>query len=63
MSSRPCPNCRHSLPRPLDAASRDSRVEYYRCDFCEHVFNVPKDNPQAEPRTVAQGREQTAADW
>jgi len=38
----PCPKCHrpgHWLPSP----SRDSQVDYYRCDTCVHVWNVPKD--------------------
>jgi hypothetical protein len=38
----PCPRCQ----RPgywLSALSRNARVDYYRCDSCVHVWNVPKD--------------------
>ena len=44
----PCPKC----TRPgtyLKAVSQSSSVDYYRCDDCEHVWTVPKD--EREPTT------------
>jgi hypothetical protein len=44
----PCPKC----ARPgtyLKAVSQSSSVDYYRCDDCEHVWTVPKD--EREPTT------------
>jgi predicted nucleic acid-binding Zn ribbon protein len=29
----------------LPGPSKDAHVDYYRCDDCGHVWNVPKDNP------------------
>ena len=59
--STPCPNCQRVASCLLDSASHDARVDYYRCSSCGHVWNVPKDDPQAEPRIVVQGREPTTS--
>ena len=55
----PCPVCERSA-RWLDAASQDAHVDYYRCDGCGHVWNVPKGQPDAPRKTVVQGRPYSA---
>jgi hypothetical protein len=32
--------------------SLEAHVHYFRCDDCAHVWNVPKDSPQAAPKHV-----------
>jgi hypothetical protein len=36
----------------LESASEYAHVWYYRCDLCGHVWNVPKNDPNAAPRPV-----------
>jgi hypothetical protein len=55
MPVRSCPNCDQATPRKL-AASVGTSVNYYRCPRCGHVWHVPKDEPEAAPTTVMQGR-------
>jgi hypothetical protein len=38
----PCPQCQHPTPRHLEGASQDAWVNYYRCEYCSYVWNVPK---------------------
>ena len=38
--------------RWLEATSTLAYVNYYRCEHCGNVWNVPKDKPQAEPNIV-----------
>ena len=52
MLKPPCPACKNPAPRFLEAASEDALVDYYRCDECSCVFNVPKGRPAAEPVSV-----------
>lgn len=52
MPVRPCPICGTQTVRWLEASSAQAYVNYYRCEHCGHVWNVPKDKPQAEPNMV-----------
>jgi transposase-like protein len=46
----PCPKC--SQPGIyMKGLSQSSSVDYYRCDDCQHVWTVPKD--EREPTTDA----------
>ena len=38
----PCPKCAQPGTY-LKGLSHSSSVDYYRCDDCEHVWTVPKD--------------------
>ena len=41
MPHRSCPFC-HEPGRLLESVSRDSHVEYFRCDPCWHVWSHSK---------------------
>ena len=43
MLKRPC-QCQTS-PRLLEGASAESRMNFYRCDTCGHVWTIPKNDP------------------
>ena len=43
---RSCPLCARP-GRPLTSVSKDSVVDYYRCDECHHVWHHRKDEPNA----------------
>lgn len=38
----PCPNCSGDRGRWLEGSSKDAYVDYFRCDACGHVWNIPK---------------------
>ena len=46
----PCPKCAQPGTY-LKGLSHSSSVDYYRCDDCQHVWTVPKD--EREPTTDA----------
>jgi hypothetical protein len=52
MLKPPCPACGNPAPRFLEATSEDALVDYFRCDGCGCVFNIPKGQPAAEPVSV-----------
>ena len=52
MIKPPCPACENPEPRFLEATSEGALVDYFRCDTCRCVFNVPKGQPKAEPVSV-----------
>jgi hypothetical protein len=52
VSHTKCPDCRGAKVARLDVASAEARVHYYRCGECGHVWNIPKDDPDAPPRSV-----------
>lgn len=54
MSIRPCPVCQQPEPRVLEDVSRIALVIYYRCGTCGHVWNVPKDMPDAPIKHVTE---------
>jgi len=56
MPVRPCPQCRNPTARLLESASEHAHVWYYRCEKCGHVWNVPKNDPDATPRPVTPPR-------
>jgi hypothetical protein len=56
MPIRPCPTCNRPTLRVLAGPSAFAYVNYYRCETCGHVWHTPKDDPNAEPTTVMQGR-------
>ena len=60
MPIRPCPNCKNPAPHIVDRVITDAVVNYYRCDECGHVWNTPKDRPEAKAYIVTQGRRQYA---
>ena len=47
-----CPHCQAPRVRHLEASSRDAEVDYFRCEQCGRVWNVPKNAPMAPPRSV-----------
>lgn len=49
---RPCPRCQTPTVRLLELASKQAWVFYYRCEVCGHVWNIPKNDPDAPPRDV-----------
>ena len=52
MDTYSCPHCDERMGRWLEETSRDTYVNYYRCDACGHVWNVSKDDPYAQPVDV-----------
>src|SRR6476469_2660426 len=52
MPVQPCPVCRRTTPRWLEASSKEAPVNYYRCEGCGHVWVVPKTNPAAPPTVI-----------
>jgi hypothetical protein len=44
--------CQVPTIRWLEESSKYAYVNYYRCEACGHVWNVPKDNPDAPPKHV-----------
>jgi len=56
MPTRPCPCCERETPRWLEASSKNAFVNYHRCDICGCVWTLPKDDPDAAPTIVAEGR-------
>ncbi|HET9373227.1 MAG TPA: hypothetical protein VFO19_23350 [Vicinamibacterales bacterium] len=38
-----CPACHADLIERLQHISDGSRVDYWRCPSCRHIWNVPKD--------------------
>jgi hypothetical protein len=46
MPALPCPQCGKPTPR-LDIISPTAHSDYYRCDACSLVWNVPKDGRDA----------------
>ena len=52
MPIRACPQCFRATPKHLEASSKDACVNYYRCEGCGHVWNVPKDDPGGVPHAV-----------
>jgi len=57
-----CPNCDHPTPRWLGGPSQDASVDYYRCDVCGHVWNVPTHQPDADAATVSHGQAPQSVD-
>ena len=47
-----CPKCKDAPAQFLEALSEFAYVNYYRCERCAYVWNVPKSNPDATPRDV-----------
>jgi uncharacterized Zn finger protein len=37
-----CPSCSVNRGRWLEGSSKDAYVDYFRCDSCGHVWNIPK---------------------
>jgi hypothetical protein len=52
---RACPRC-YSPGRFLEGASKETHVDYYRCDTCGHVWRYDKENPSASPVDVTMRR-------
>jgi Pyruvate/2-oxoacid:ferredoxin oxidoreductase delta subunit len=52
MPIRPCPRCHRLTARWLEESSKHAYVNYYRCDGCGMVWNVPKENPDAPIKQV-----------
>jgi len=51
MQARPCPKC-GSDGKWLEASSEKSKVDYYRCHFCAHVWCLDKENPKLPARDI-----------
>ena len=43
---RPCPACDDPSPHLLVELSKDSAVDYYRCQHCRHVWTTSKETGQ-----------------
>jgi hypothetical protein len=52
MPSGCCPSCGGIFVRWLGELSKGAYVNYYRCESCAHVWDVPKDDPYAAPHHV-----------
>jgi uncharacterized Zn finger protein len=53
MPHRICPQCgRDGRLLELELAKLTTRVDYYRCDPCAHVWTHEKDNPEAPPEDI-----------
>jgi hypothetical protein len=52
MTKPSCPSCADPSPRYLQDSSNFAVVDYYRCEACGCVFNVPKGRPEAAPKSV-----------
>jgi hypothetical protein len=52
-----CPQCRATEVQRLDATSRDSDMDYFRCQACTAVWVVTKGVQPRRSWIVAQGRE------
>ena len=59
MTKPPCPACADPSPRFLEDSSSSAVVDYYRCEVCGCVFNVPKGRPEAKPKSVMGCEEDT----
>ena len=44
MSQRPCPNCGAADSKRRLDFSDESRVDYYRCESCGHVWTTSKED-------------------
>lgn len=53
----PCPDCHAPGSHWLESASRDARVDYFRCSKCGHIWNTPKPGEPGEQRDVTQRRQ------
>lgn len=42
MAPQNCPTCQNPTHRILDTADLDARMDYYRCERCGTVWNIPK---------------------
>ena len=59
MPYRPCPNCRATAPRLLEATSAAAYVWYVRCATCGHVWTISKDGKETtQDVTVRTNRDQ-----
>jgi hypothetical protein len=47
-----CPACQSGNVIWLEGTSRISRVDYYRCSNCGHVWVIAKGEPNAAPHDV-----------
>jgi hypothetical protein len=46
---------RSAIPRRLPSwkhISKAAQVEHFRCQYCGHVWNTPKHDPEGKPRHV-----------
>jgi Zn ribbon nucleic-acid-binding protein len=55
----PCPNCKRVDGAHLPEASKYAHVEYFRCNTCGHVWQVPKPGTGGEARNVTQPRKRS----
>jgi uncharacterized Zn finger protein len=55
MPLQSCPTCGRPTPWGLAESRAGSRVNYYRCDQCGHVWSLRRDAPGAKPHTIVQG--------
>jgi hypothetical protein len=46
--------CQHPAPRVLEEVTKIALVIYYRCVTCGHVWNIPKDMPDAPIKHVTE---------
>jgi DNA-directed RNA polymerase subunit RPC12/RpoP len=55
MPHRLCASC-GSPGRLVEGPSQDSQVDYYRCDYCGHVWAIRKDDPARRQITITVDR-------
>ena len=53
----PCTTCGRHDDVPLPHVSKDSWVDYFRCEFCGHVWVSPKPGERGQTRDVTLPRE------
>jgi hypothetical protein len=51
-----CPDCYAPGHFHLDSISRTARVDYYRCNKCGHVWQVPKNGEPGTAGAVTEPR-------
>jgi hypothetical protein len=42
----PCPNCQSLTPRQMTEPPELTRVNYYRCESCKHIWTTDKQTHQ-----------------
>ena len=56
MAIHPCPCCHGATPRWLEGCSTLDVVDYYRCEFCAHVWTVARDGSRELRHITPPGR-------
>ena len=56
MLPRACPECGHGSANWIQGVNLSGRVDYFRCPECAHVWHTPRNEPDAVPTVVMQGK-------